>query len=165
MDSCPLSLKLRGPLNWQLSSKHGLIPRPIETCSSNYSFPLKTSLQSDQVVICSLRVLFLHIAGSAGGLQKYLSAWWQHNLALSPMQEGIPLPEKWVWLVFPWTIIGLSKVKSLHTVQVSVSSFVKFLYRGNCFPFRRYLYSTDVRFDIPSLSGPRLREMMSTSAS
>ena len=53
MEPCPLSLFLRGPVNWQLSCEHILWltfrPRP-RIRSSNYSFSLKSSLQSDQVV-------------------------------------------------------------------------------------------------------------------
>ena len=48
MDPCPLSLFLRGPVNWQLSCEHipwlTFRPRP-RICSSNYSFSLKSSLQ------------------------------------------------------------------------------------------------------------------------
>ena len=54
MDPCPLSLFLRGPVNWQLSCEHipWLTFRPRHRiCSSNYSFSLKSSLQSDQVVL------------------------------------------------------------------------------------------------------------------
>ena len=53
MEPCPLSQFLRGPVNWQLSCEHILWltfrPRP-RIRSSNYSFSLKSSLQSDQVV-------------------------------------------------------------------------------------------------------------------